>query len=184
MSLKTLRETPMTLLGATLMLIAGTIVFLWYAPDSNSIYKALHVVAIVLWVGGDITLTTLGIVFERRKDGAALGELGKMGGWIGTRLYTPVLFAAFALGVALVEKSGLGWDTFWVDFAIGGWAFAMAIGISFVGPEFGRIGQDAATYGPDSPQVGRRVKRLFAIFRFDTALLILITIDMVAKPTF
>ena len=35
-----------------------------------------------------------------------------------------------------------------------------------------------------SAEVGRRVKRLFMIFRFDTALLILIVIDMVAKPSF
>jgi hypothetical protein len=30
--------------------------------------------------------------------------------------------------------------------------------------------------------VGRRVERLFTIFRFDTALLALIAIDMTAKP--
>jgi hypothetical protein len=35
-----------------------------------------------------------------------------------------------------------------------------------------------------SDEVGRRVRRLFMIFRFDTALLILIVIDMVAKPSF
>jgi len=32
--------------------------------------------------------------------------------------------------------------------------------------------------------VGRRVPRLFTIFRFDTALLILIVLDMTAKPSF
>jgi hypothetical protein len=32
--------------------------------------------------------------------------------------------------------------------------------------------------------VARRVRRLFTIFRFDTALLMLIVIDMTAKPTF
>jgi uncharacterized membrane protein len=179
-----IRETPMSLLVATLLLIAGVIIFLWYAPNSYQIYLALHVVAIVIWVGGDITLTTLGVVFERKRDGAALGELGKMGGWIGTRIYTPTLFAAFGLGVALIEKGNWGWSTFWINFAIVGWAIAATVGIAFVGPEFGRIGRDAATYGPDSPQVGRRVKRLFMIFRFDTAMLILIVIDMVAKPSF
>ncbi len=179
-----LRETPMSLLIATLLLIAGVIIFLWFAPGSYQIYLALHVVAIVIWVGGDITLTTLGIVFERRKDGAALGELGKMGGWIGTRVYTPTLFAAFALGVALVEKGNWGWSTFWIDFAIVGWAIGATVGIAFVGPEFGRIGRDAATFGPESPQVAGRVKRLFMVFRFDSAMLILITIVMVAKPSF
>ena len=32
--------------------------------------------------------------------------------------------------------------------------------------------------------MARRVKRLFAVFRFDTVLLILIVLDMTAKPSF
>jgi hypothetical protein len=32
--------------------------------------------------------------------------------------------------------------------------------------------------------VATRVKRLFTIFRFDTALLALVVIDMAAKPSF
>jgi hypothetical protein len=32
--------------------------------------------------------------------------------------------------------------------------------------------------------VRAKVQRLFTIFRFDTALLVLIVIDMVAKPSF
>src|SRR6266566_7784367 len=85
---------PTSVILAGFGLIAGTIVFLWYAPASYQIYLALHVVAVVVWVGGDVTLTTLGIVFERRSDGETLAALGKMGAWIGTRIYTPALFAA------------------------------------------------------------------------------------------
>lgn len=169
---------------AGLVLLVGTIVMLWRAPDAYQIYKALHVIAIVIWVGGDVTLTTLGIVFERRGDGPTLAALGKLGAWIGTRVYTPALFAAFALGVALIEKGGLGWGTFYIDFALVGWAIAATVGVGFVGPELGRIDKAAQQYGPDSAEVGRRVARLFTIFRFDTAMLILIVIDMTAKPTF
>ena len=175
-------RTATSTILAGIVLITVAIVFLWYAPDSYNVYKALHVIAILVWVGGDVTLTTLGIVFERRRDGSALAELGKMGAWIGTRVYTPALFAAFAFGVALIEKGGLGWGTFWIDFGIAGWCIATVVGVGFVGPELGRIDKAAQEHGPDSAEVGRRVKRLFTVFRFDTALLILIAIDMTAKP--
>jgi uncharacterized membrane protein len=171
-------------LVAGALLLAGAIVFLWYAPASYQIYLTLHVLAVVVWVGGDITLTTLGIVFEGKRDGPTLAALGRMGAWIGTRVYTPALFFVFGFGVALVEKSGMGWNHFWIVFAVVGWALAMLIGIAFVGPELGRIDQAAQQFGPESPEVGRRVKRLFTIFRFDTALLILVVIDMTAKPSF
>jgi hypothetical protein len=92
------------------------------------------------------------------------------------------LFAAFAFGVALIEKGDLSWRASWIDFALAGWAVAAAVGLFYVGPELGRIGELAQKLGPDSPEVGRRVKRLFTVFRFDTALLVLIAIDMTAKP--
>ncbi len=135
-----------------------------------------------VWVGGDITLTTLGIVFERRGDGETLGALGRMGTWIGTRVYTPTLFVVIGFGIALMHEADLDWGQFWVIFGLIGWAIAACVGIGFVGPELGRIDEAARTHGPDSPEVGRRVKRLFMIFRFDTALLVLIVIDMTAKP--
>jgi hypothetical protein len=37
--------------------------------------------------------------------------------------------------------------------------------------------------GPESPEVAARVRRLFMIFRFDTALLVLIVLNMVVKPS-
>ena len=178
------RRTDQSVLLAGLAVIVGTIVFLWFAPDAYQVYKALHVIAIVVWVGGDITLTTLGIVFERRRDGETLAALGKMGAWVGTRIYTPALFAAFAFGVALIQKGNLGWNTFYIDFALVGWAIAATVGVGFVGPELGRIDKAAQEHGPESAEVGRRVKRLFTVFRFDTALLILIVLDMTAKPSF
>jgi uncharacterized membrane protein len=172
-----------TLLAGALVL-AGAIVFLWYAPGSYQVYLALHILAVTLWVGGDITLTTLGIVFEQKRDGPTLAALGRMGTWIGTRVYTPALFFVFGFGAALVEKSGTPWDQFWVIFGVVGWSLAMTIGIAFVGPELGRIDRAAQEFGPESPEVATRVKRLFTIFRFDTALLALVVIDMAAKPSF
>ena len=178
------KRTDQSVILAGLVVIIGAAVFLWYAPDAYNVYKALHVTAIVIWVGGDITLTTAGIVFERRADADTLASLGKIGAWVGTRIYTPALFAALIFGIALVEKANLGWGTFFIDFALVGWLIAATVGVGFVGPELGRIDKAAQEHGPESPEVARRVKRLFTVFRFDTALLILIVIDMAAKPSF
>ena len=177
-------RTAQSLLLAGLALIAGVVVILWYSPDAYTIYKALHVMAIVVWVGGDITLTTLGIVFERRGDRETLAALGKLGSWIGVHVYTPAAFAVFAFGVALIERGGWGWGVLWIDLALGGWAVATGVGVLFVGPELGRIDRAAVQYGPESDEVARRVRRLFTVFRFDTVLLILIVLDMTVKPAF
>ena len=169
---------------AGLVLLAATIVFLSFAPNAYQIYLAAHVVAAVIWAGGDLTLTTLGIRFERLQDGPTLAALGKMGTWVGTRVYTPASIAALAFGIALMVEADLDWGQFWVLYGIVGWATAFTVGAGFVGPELGRIDQAAQKHGPESEEVRRRVRRLFTIFRFDTALLTSIVIVMAAKPSF
>jgi uncharacterized membrane protein len=171
-------------LGAGLFLLVGTIVFLSRAPYTYQIYLAVHVAAAVVWVGGDITLTTLGLVFERRQDGETLAALGRMGAWIGTRVYTPTLFVVIGFGIALMHELHIDYGQFWVVFGLVGWTIAAVVGVGFVGPELGRIDAAARTHGPESDEVARRVKRLFAIFRFDTALLLLIVLDMTTRPSF
>jgi uncharacterized membrane protein len=177
--------SPSTLLAGA-FLLAGFIIFLSFAPTPAAfhIYLAFHVVLSVLWVGGDITLTTLGLRYERLQDGPTLAVLGKVGTWIGTRVYTPALFGVIAFGLAMMFEGNIDWDQFWVIFGLIGWTIAAVVGVGFVGPELGRIDETAQRLGPDHPETQRRVKRLFMIFRFDTALLILIVIDMTARPTF
>ena len=177
-------RTAMSALLAGLALIVGMVVLVWYAPNSYSIYKALHVIAIVIWVGGDVTLTTAGIVFERRGDADTLATLGKVGSWVGVRVYTPAAFAAFAFGVALMQQGVWDWSQVWIVLGLAGWAIATGVGVLFVGPELGRIDSAAAEHGPESAEVARRVRRLFTVFRFDTVILILVVLDMVLKPTF
>ena len=172
-----------TMLAAA-FLLTGAILFLALAPSAYYAYLAIHVLSAVIWVGGDVTLTVLGIVFERRGEGETLGALGRMGAWIGTRVYTPTLVVTLVFGIVLMQKGNYDWGQFWVIFALVGWTIAAVVGVGFVGPELGRIDEAARTHGPNSPQVAMRVRRLFMIFRFDTALLVLIVVNMAAKPSF
>ena len=166
------------------LLFAGAILFLALAPSAYYAYLAIHILSAVIWVGGDVTLTVLGIVFERRGEGATLGALGRMGAWIGTRVYTPTLVVTLVFGIILMQTGNFDWGQFWVIFALVGWTIAALVGVGFVGPELGRIDEAARMHGPDSPEVAMRVKRLFMIFRFDTVLLLLIVVNMAAKPSF
>jgi len=169
-------------LAAFALLLIGSVVLLTAAPRTYQIYLAIHVISAVIWVGGDVTLTTLGIVFERRREGDTLAALGRMGAWIGVKVYTPALFVVIIFGLALMHEGHREYNQFWVIFGLIGWVVAAVIGVGFVGPELGRIDEAARAHGPDSPEVAQRVKRLFMIFRFDTVLLVLIVLNMAAKP--
>ena len=103
--------------------------------------------------------------------------------WVGVALsvwLATYLRSAYGNGRSLVPATDSGLLTGFVL----GWAIAATVGVGFVGPELGRIDRAAQAHGPDSAEVQRRVRRLFTVFRFDTALLILIVLDMTAKPSF
>ena len=167
------------------LLLAGAIVFLWYAPASYQIYLALHILAVTIWVGGDITLTTLGIVFEQqagRPDARRARAHGRLDRH--PRLHAHALLRLRVRRRARREvRTSRGISSGSSSRSSAGRSRRL-IGIAFVGPELGRIDRAAQEFGPESPEVARRVKRLFTIFRFDTALLVLVVLDMAAKPTF
>src|SRR5262245_62775350 len=86
------------------LLVVGAIVCLALAvePYAYTIYLSLHVLAAVVWVGGNVTLVSLGIVFERRNDQDVMHVLGRLGGWVGPRVYSPASFAVLAFGTAMM----------------------------------------------------------------------------------
>ena len=112
------------------------------APFTYQVYLAVHVIAAVIWVGGDVTLTTLGIVFERRGEGETLAALGRMGSWIGTGSTRPALFVVIGFGIALMLEADLDWGQFWVIFGLIGWTIAGVVGsASWAGARADRRGR-------------------------------------------
>lgn len=166
------------------VLVAGTIVFLAVAPGTYFVLLALHIVAAVLWVGGAVMLAILALVAERTKDDAGILAVGKQAEWLGLRIFTPASFIVLGLGIALVEKGNWDWGSFWVLAALIGWVTSAAIGIFFLSPEAKRLNALAAEHGMDHPETKARLKRILTIARFDVAVLVLIVIDMAAKPFF
>lgn len=164
------------------LLLTGVIAFLALVaePHTYTIYLTVHVVAALVWVGGNTTLVTLGIVFERRGDQEAMQVLARLASWIGPRVYAPASFIVFGFGVAMVREGQIGWGQFWVVFGLVGWAMTAATGLAFIGPQVKRIERAVELGNPD--EVARHVRRLYAGARFDSAILLLIVLDMLTKP--
>src|SRR5918999_3057899 len=167
---------------AGLALLVGTIIFLSFAPASYAILLAFHVVAAVVWVGGAATLGILALVAERTKDDPGIIAIGKQAEWLGIRIFTPASFIVLGFGIALVVEGNWPWGDFWVLAGLIGWGASAAIGIVFLSPEAKRLNALAAQHGLDHPETKARLKRILAISRIDLAILVLIVLDMAAKP--
>jgi uncharacterized membrane protein len=156
-----------------------TVALTWYEW-----YKAGHVLAAVLWVGGGATLALYAILTQRQNDPAEMASLARKAALIGERVYTPLSLLVLAFGFGLMENSQSPWtyDQFFVIFALAGWGTSAALGAFFLGPEAGRLGKLIPTTAPEDPDIQAQINRILLISRLDTLLLLAVVFVMTAKP--
>jgi uncharacterized membrane protein len=170
---------------ALAVLTLGTVVFLWQAPSSYEIYKALHVVLAVVWVGGGTAFTIMALLADRARATGEMPTIAKYAMFLGERVFTPAGVLVLGFGIAMVQKGDLGWGVFWIDFALVVWAVSFALGAGILGPTAKKIHEAfAESRGELTPQIERLIDRIILIARFDVVLLLLIVVDMTAKPSF
>jgi len=147
-------------------------------------FKAAHVLASVVWVGGGTILAVLALRTRRAGDPLQMVHIAKQAEWVGTRIFTPLSLLLLAFGFGMMENGASPWSygDFWVDFGLGVWGASFLIGAGFLGPESGRLAKVLASRGAEDPEVRRRIDRILLVVRLDEALLLLAVFDMTAKP--
>lgn len=152
-----------------------------FAATTYQWYLAFHIFAAVLWVGGAFTLQVLTIRASRPSGRLQIGLLASEIEWVGTRIFIPSSLVLVILGFAMVGEGNLDWQ-FWLVFALAVWIASFLVGVAFLGPQSGKLGEDVERYGIDSAQVTERLQRLFLVSRVELVLLILVVLDMTLKP--
>jgi uncharacterized membrane protein len=145
------------------------------------VWKTIHVLTAVIWVGGAFTVQVLALFAMRSPLPGRKAEFAKEAEKVGMRVFGPASLILVVMGFILVQKGHWDYHT-WVILALIAFALSFLTGIAFLGPESGRIAKAIAAEGPDSPAVIARINRILLVSRIELAILILIAIDMVIKP--
>ena len=148
----------------------------WY-----EVWKTLHVLAAVAWVGGALTLNVLAFFALRSQLPGRKAEFAHEAEKVGMRLFLPAGVILVVMGFILVHQGQWGYHT-WVILALVAYGLSFVTGAAFLGPESGRIGKAIAVEGPDSPAVAARINRIVLVSRIELVILLLIVVDMVLKP--
>ena len=176
------RRTSVVVTGAiALAVVVIGIVFAASAPW-YFVFKMLHVSAAVVWVGGGLFLTICALLAELADNDEQLLQIGHWAEVVAGRLFPLMSFVVLGFGFAMTANGGIGYNQFWIVFGLIAWALSAATGILFLGPEAKRLNKAAAEFGPKSPQVQDRLRRILLAARADVALMFLIVFDMVVKP--
>jgi uncharacterized membrane protein len=166
--------------------ILGLAVLVVFLADTSwyFVFKSIHVLAAIIWLGGGAMITLLAWRAQRARDTAQLLQIGKQAEWLSTRVFVPASLVVLAMGVILMSKGDWGYDRFWTLFGVIGWAVSFVVGAAFLGPQTGKLAKLMETRGPDDPAVAARLDVIINVARADVVLVLLIAADMVAKPFF
>jgi uncharacterized membrane protein len=147
-----------------------------------NVLKTIHVLAVVIWVGGAVTLNLLGTRLIRTQDGPRMLAFAGDAEWVGQRVYMPASIVVLVAGVLAVIEGPWSFGDPWVSIGFVGVIVTALTGSLFFGPELGRISQIGQSRGVDDPDMQQRITRLVPLLRIDLVILLLIIVDMVIKP--
>ena len=145
----------------------------------ETIAVTLHVVSVILWVGGGITLL-LGADMAWKKRGAAgLLAVVDVVALLGPVFFVPVSLVTLLSGVAAAWY-GPGFGQLWVNLGLVGFAATFLTGILLIKPRAEGIAAMMSDATQDA--LARKARDLVTIARFDYVVLVLVVLVMLLKP--
>lgn len=149
----------------------------WY-----SFFKAVHVIAAILWVGGAAIIQAFAFRIIRSGDGRRQAEFAKDSEVVGMRVFMPSGIVLLLAAIAMMINAHWSWGQNWTVFGLIAFALSFATGAGFLGPESGRIAAIIEREGPTSPAALARIRRILMISRVELVVLLTVVWNMVVKP--
>ena len=147
------------------------------------LFKTIHVIAAVAWVGGVILSQVNGALAARSGEQTRMLGFIHDQAWLGKRYFAPAAITLIIAGIAMVIESGYQFSDLWIVIGIALWVASVVIGAGFLGPRSEKLLTDVEQKGMDDPGVQSLSRQLAMLSRVDLVILVLVVIDMVAlKP--
>lgn len=146
--------------------------------------KSVHVIAAVMWVGGGIMLTLLGLMTLAERDPVRMAQFARQVSFLGGRYFPPLSLMVIGFGFWMVERGEAGWtyDMTWLQIGIGGWIASFVVGAGYLGPHATKLSKLLEQRPPEDSDVQALIGRILFVARLDALLLLFIVFDMTAKP--
>jgi uncharacterized membrane protein len=149
--------------------------------DLYTIFKFLHVLCAIGWVGGGLTLLAASVAATRASDNdglfAVLGVMNRLG----KTWFMPASFLTVVFGAITATFGGM-WGDLWVVLGLAGFASTFLTGLLLLEPTGRKIG--AMLAADETEQAAAAGRRLMNISKFDYTVMLVVIGDMVLKPSF
>jgi uncharacterized membrane protein len=148
-----------------------------------SVFKFLHVVAVIVWLGGLFTTSIMTARVAREGNPSATLSLVRQSVFIGRSVMGPAAAVALIAGIVMVIDGGIGFGTLWIAWGLGAIIVSMGLGATVIrrsGEELGRL---LASEKHDEGAVTAAQRRLGTLGMINLLILVSAVWMMVVKPT-
>jgi uncharacterized membrane protein len=144
-----------------------------------SLFKFLHVVSAIVWIGGVATMTFINARLSKVETTEAMQALSSTSGFYGRVVVGPAALLTLIAGIATALQMGISFSALWIS-----WGF-MAIFLSLIlGATFIRVTTNKLSLATTSGGAVINLQNRLALFNIINLLLLLSTVwMMVFKPT-
>ena len=149
--------------------------------NAYAVLKLIHVLAVITWIGGALTMTLLTWRITRAGDPGALATLQRHGAFIGPAVAGPASLLVLLTGIGMVVVGRVDPAALWVQSGMAGIVVHFLFGPLVLRRAGIRLGQ--ATASGDTTRIAearRRLGRLSAVYLI---LMLSVVSVMVLKPT-
>jgi uncharacterized membrane protein len=146
-----------------------------------TLFKFLHIVGAIGWIGGLVTFSLLSARVAREPDQAVLAEITRLMRINGMAVIGPSSGLTLIAGIVMIAVSGLGVPT-WVIWGFAAIIVSVLLGVTLIGRTSKELREAAAAAEPGEPRLSALQRRLVALNIINVLVLLSAVWAMVFKP--
>jgi len=143
----------------------------------------LHIISAIVWVGAATTYFALELGTDLSGDLERETSQNDDAAWLAPRLFIPASMATLIFGVLAAIEGNWDFGSLWIIIGLTGFGVSFATGIGYFEPEIKKLAAAIERGGAADPEVRRRTASLKMVGRIELAVLYVVVVSMVAKPT-
>ena len=145
--------------------------------------KVIHVIAVIMWIGGGFAMLVIQARIAATKDRVALVGFLRGASFYGPRFSGGGSVVALLSGIGMVMVGHIGFKALWISIGLAGMVLHFIVGAGLI-PRWidalDKLVRDPNTSDADITARQRRFTTLTSVY---AVLMFLVVLDMVLKPT-
>ena len=148
-----------------------------------NLFQFLHIVAVIVWIGGGVTVGIINARIARTGDRSAMAALGQQSAVFGRMILGPAAGIALVTGIVMIVDGGIEFTTLWILWGLVAVFLSMFLGSGPIRRAGEELGRRASSSESDGARVAALRNRLRSLNAANLIILFSAVAAMVFKPT-